>query len=346
MTARIRLRTLAIVFGVVALSAVVCTGGPERFAQAQERASEMRASPTPAVIPFRHPVIFTMALGNPLTNAGVAAMLAQRLHENGIQDQGPVRSDAWIVAQGQWTLGDYLEQCKRDPVNTLGAVIAMPPVVFTSTDNFIVLLRNHTQAGLSLLVAGCHEITGAPQPVPGASPLPVGTGQAAVAWASYTEQGRYGRSQIEFFPLAVLTSVYLALAPQRTYQTTTTTVYPASSPAPTGTKSSVQVQQASVLNPTGSATVQGSVLGAFAGNGLGSTIGGQASLESHAIHAADDAIVHILREQLKAVCSAQPRRQASAASPAAPPSVPPSASADFVPLPDAARPPHPEFCLW
>jgi hypothetical protein len=174
-------------------------------------------------------------------------------------------------------------------------------------------------------------------------------GEVSVLWASYAERGRYGRSQIEFFPLAVLTSVYLAFAPQRTYQTTTTTVYPTTNPLPPGgTRSQVQVQQASVLNPSGTSGLQGNVLSAFAGNGLGATIGGAASADSMAVRAADDAIGHILQEQLPAVC-ASAAKVSTTVSGVTPPAVPAPSIAPRVLLTAraGARAHEPlDFCSW
>jgi hypothetical protein len=186
------------------------------------------------------------------------------------------------------------------------------------------------------------------QPSAGAGASPAATapesagpdGETSVVWASYAQSGRFGRSQIEFFPLAVLTSVYLAFSPQRTYQTTTTSVFPTVAPIPPGgERSSVQVQQSSILNPSGTAGLQGNVLGAFAGNGLGSTIGGQTAPETQAVRAADDAIGHLLNEQLNRVCSAtlpQPPTNA-------PPTFAPIAT--HVQGPAAPSADHP-FCTW
>ena len=57
-----------------------------------------------------------------------------------------------------------------------------------------------------------------------------------------------------------------------------------------------------MLDGQGSGAVQSNVLGAFSGNGLGSTIGAAANPDFHTVHAADDAIGHLLSEQLDVYC--------------------------------------------
>ena len=317
------MRSVSVLVGVLALFAGLA--GTRSVAAAPP---EPRPADAPkAMIKFEHPVVFTMAVGDPATNGKIAVLMANRLRENGKRNAGPVRSDAWIVPQGQWSLGDYLDQCKRDAAHTRGAFIVLPPSSSNSQENYIALLRSSTDVTLSVMVAECHAV----------APAPAATsdGETSVVWASYAQSGKYGRSQVEFFPLAVLTSVYLAFAPQRTYQTTTTTVYPTVAPIPAGgERTTVQTQQSSVLNPSGTAGLQGNVLGAFAGNGLGSTIGGQSGPEAQAVRAADDAIGHLLTEQLNRVC-AGPQSQLQ---PNGPPSLAPMAS----PAPNEEHP----FCSW
>jgi hypothetical protein len=312
------MRSVSVLVGVLALFAGL---GGTRSVDAAVQDAKSGDAPKP-MIRFEHPVVFTMAIGDPATNGKIAVLMANRLRENGKRNAGPVRSDAWIVPQGQWSLGDYLDQCKRDAGHTRGAFIVLPPSSSNSQENYIALLRTSTDVTLSIMVAECHATASAPD------------GETSVVWASYAQSGKFGRSQIEFFPLAVLTSVYLAFSPQRTYQTTTTTVYPTIAPIPAGgERTTVQTQQSNVLNPSGTAGLQGNVLGAFAGNGLGSTIGGQSGPEAQGVRAADDAIGHLLTEQLNRVC-AGPQAQ--------PPNGPPSLSPMAQPAPNEEHP----FCSW
>ena len=324
MVMAVPIRTVSVLVGLLALCAGL--GGTGTTGAAAQDPKSNDASK--AMISFGHPVVFTMALGDAATNGKIAVLMANRLRENGKRNAGPVRSDAWIVPEGGWLLGDYLEQCRKDPSHTRGAFIVMPPSSANSSENYIALLRSSTDVTLSIMVAECRPPA---SPAPSASP----EGETSVVWASYAQSGKYGRSQIEFFPLAVLTSVYLAFSPQRTYQTTTTTVYPTINPIPAGgERTTVQTQQASVLNPSGTSGLQGNVLGAFAGNGLGSTIGGQSGPETQAVRAADDAIGHLLNEQLNRVC-AGPQAPAQ-------PNAPPLLSPMAIPAPNADHP----FCGW
>jgi hypothetical protein len=327
------MRSASVLVGILALFAGL--GGTRTVeAAAQDAKSSDVLKP---MIKFEHPVVFTMAIGDPATNGKIAVLMANRLRENGKRNAGPVRSDAWIVPQGQWSLGDYLDQCKRDSSHTRGAFIVLPPASSNSSENYIALLRSSTDVTLSIMVAECHAAAAAPAPSAAApaAVAPAADGETSVVWASYAQSGKYGRTQIEFFPLAVLTSVYLAFSPQRTYQTTTTSVYPTIAPIPAGgERTSVQTQQSNVLNPSGTAGLQGNVLTAFAGNGLGSTIGGNTGPEVQAVRAADDAIGHLLNEQLNRVCAAPQ----APPQPNAPPSLPPMA----LPAPNEEHP----FCSW
>jgi len=82
-----------------------------------------------------------------------------------------------------------------------------------------------------------------------------------------------------------------------------TVAYPAPNPLPSnGARTNVQTLQGSVLDGQGAGAVQNNVLGAFSGNGLGSTIGASGNPDFHTVHAADDAIGHLLDEQLDTYC--------------------------------------------
>jgi hypothetical protein len=277
--------------------------------------AEAQTSPAPVKTPeptirFAHDVVFTIVLGGDVvTNAKIATALAARLKSKGRNDQGLPVKNAWVIPEGGWTLSDYLQQCAQD-AHTQGAFIVLPPSSAAASDNWIVLLQNTTTVAFSVMIAQCDH-TAAPPVADGVAgpPLPVGQptprpgDNASVVWASNPAKGKFGRSQIEIFPLAVLTSIYLAFAPQRTYQTTTTVAYATPNPLPSsGARTNIQTLQGSVLDGQGAGAVQNNVLGAFSGNGLGSTIGASGNADFHTVHAADDAIGHLLDEQLDVYC--------------------------------------------
>jgi hypothetical protein len=252
--------------------------------------------------------VFALALGSdPGTDARIAVALAARLKAKARTDLGLPVKNAWIVPEGSWTLADYLQQCAQDP-HTRGAFIVLPPSSGVGTDNWIVLLQNTTTVTFSVLVAQCDHGAAAPVPDGVAGPPPSSSAprpgdNASVVWASEPATGKFGRSQVQIFPLAVLTSMYLAFAPQRTYQTTTTVAYATPNPLPSGgARTNVQTLQGSVIDGSGAGTLQNNVLGAFSGNGIGSTIGVAANPDFHTVHAADDAIGHLLSEQLDKFC--------------------------------------------
>jgi hypothetical protein len=294
----------------IALISVVAGAAGTPHADAQVPAAPGAApvkTPDPS-IRFAHDVVFALALGSdPATDARIAVTLAARLKAKARTEHGLPVKNAWIVPEGSWTLGDYLQQCAQDP-HTRGAFIVLPPSSGVATDNWIVLLQNTTTVTFSVMVAQCDH-AGAPPVADGvAGPPPTAPtarpgDNASVVWASEPATGKFGRSQVEIFPLAVLTSIYLAFAPQRTYQTTTTVAYPVPNPLPSnGARTNIQTLNGTVLDGQGSGAVQNNVLGAFSGNGLGSTIGAAANPDFHTVHAADDAIGHLLAEQLDVYC--------------------------------------------
>jgi hypothetical protein len=306
-----RPKRMRAVLSLIALFSVIAGGVPTPRADAQVAPAPTAApavkTPDPT-IRYARDVVFTIALGtDPSTDARIAVALATRLKARARTDLGLPVKNAWIVPEGNWGLADYLQQCAQDP-HTLGAFIVLPPSSGVATNNWIVLLENTTTVTFSIIVAQCDH-SGSP-PVadgvagaPPTSPTPRPGDNASVVWASDPATGKFGRSQIEIFPLAVLTSIYLAFAPQRTYQTTSTVAYPAPNPLPSnGARTNVQTLQGTVLDGQGSGAVQNNVLGAFSGNGLGSTIGAAANPDYHLVHAADDAIGHLLTRQLDVYC--------------------------------------------
>jgi len=257
--------------------------------------------PPDLTIHFQHDVVFAISLGtDTATGAKIATSFAQRLRDKSrLKDTRLPVHDAWIIPQGGWSLANYLQQCAEDP-HTRGAFIVLPPSSAQAQLNWIVLLQNTTTTSFSVMIAVCDH-TG---------PRLARLGDnSSVVWASDPTTGKYGRSQVEIFPLAILTSVYLAFAPQKTYQTTTTVVYPTVAPIPaTGERSNVATLVSSVQNGQSAGAIQSNVVTAFAGTaggGLGSTIGAGGGVDLHLTHAADDAIGHLLDEQLDPYCQQQ-----------------------------------------
>ncbi|HEX3467615.1 MAG TPA: hypothetical protein VHT05_06010 [Candidatus Elarobacter sp.] len=307
----------------VALTAFVVTAGLTATADSQDRggaAAGAAVAPAPAAktpdptIRFAHPVVFVLSLGTDIaTSARITTALAARLRAKDRTDPKLPVKNAWLVPEGGWTLADYLQQCARDP-NTQGAFIVLPPSTAQSNLNWIVLLETRTQAQFSVMVAACdHAATAssaaagsAAEPVPMVSP----GANTQVVWASDPVAGTAGRSQVEIFPLSILTSIYLAFAPQRQYQTVTTQVYPTTLPLPAGgERTQVATTNQTTLNGQGAGSIQNGIVTAFAGSnggGLGSTIGSGAGVDWHLLHAADDALGHLLNDQLDPFCRAQP----------------------------------------
>jgi len=213
------------------------------------------------------------------------------------------RTKALVVPEGTWGLGNFIEQCKEDPnPHTLGAFIVLPPSLSTQKDNYLFLIRSSATLSFNVMAAVCKE-----------------DGTADVEWESNTQTGRYGRSVIQFLPFAILTSIYLAFVPQRTFQNTTVTAYPTPNPLPPGgARSSVQTLSSSVINSSGTAALQNNVVGAVGLESL--LVGREGAPDNFTAHAAADAARDFVRA-LRDECDGEPgagRAPAPASSPVRP----------------------------
>ena len=287
---------------IVVVALAVCIGAavPARPAPTDGKTT---ADSKWTTLHFANPVVFAIGMDSDIgTNSRIAIALASRLYENGKGNPSQPVHGAWVVPGGTMTVADFVDQCSKDS-NTRGAFIVLPTAVANSNDNGIILIRNNTEVFLNVMAAGCDHSASAAGVSSERSPSPAPSGSASIVWASSTEHGVKVRTQVEFFPIAILTSIYFAFAPQRTTQTTTTTVFPTTTPIPpTGARASVQQQNSTVLNASGTASLQGGVLNAFAGNGVGTSIGAVNSPEKQTYHAVDDAIGYIVKKQINAAC--------------------------------------------
>ena len=134
----------------------------------------------------------------------------------------------------------------------------------------------------------------APSPTPAATKPP--GGDSRVVLVSDPVNGVAGRTQFEFFPLAMLTTIYLAFAPQKAFSETTTTSF---APPPTpiainGYRSSVTNGSTNTINPSNTSGLQGNILNSFSGNGIGTVVGQIQAPDLQFAQAADDAMGHLL----------------------------------------------------
>jgi hypothetical protein len=266
-------------------------------------AAEPNPTPTtPPTLDFANKVLFVLAVGaDPGTNARISVALASELRGN---NNNPITAErkkltkspfapigayvltndaTAVVPEGGWGLNDYITQCKLHPASTEGAFIVLPPSTGSDTENYLVLVRENATIAFNALIADCEL-----------DPKDATAGVPKVLWASDTTTGRYGRSTLQFLPFAVLTSAYLAFAPQRTYQTTTTRAYPTPNPLPKGgAQSSEQTVNSSVLNPSGTGTLQTDVVTSVAGAQL--AFGRQGNPDHLLMHAAEDAAGRLLQ---------------------------------------------------
>jgi hypothetical protein len=246
------------------------------FAGNASGASDPPPKPTslpkpPDVIHFRIPVVFVFVLGsNPSDSAKISTELAKKL--------GTVLKDPVVPEAGWNSFADYAAQCEGDRAHTKGAFIVLPPAAGGTTKNYLVLVQKGTTVDFNAMISECDQMHEHKEP--------------DVAWVSNTVAGEYSRSVIQFLPFAVLTSVYLAFAPQRTYQTTTSTVFPVPSPLPIGgARNSVQTLNSSVINGQGVGSVQNNIVSAVGLTNQNSNLYlGRQSDDAHLlIHAAEAA---------------------------------------------------------
>jgi len=250
----------------------------------------------PDILKFRTPVVFVVVLGNDTAmNAKVATAMAKELAP---QLNFPV------VPEGGWALSDYIRQCKEDPM-ARGAFIVLPPAAGGKKYDYLLFLIDSENVEFNAMISECNgggNVAGA-VPAPLASP--------DVSWVAQTVTGEYGRSKIQLLPFAVLTSVYLAFAAQRTYQNTTIRAFPLTSPIPKGGETS-QTQQlsSSVFNASGTSNLQNSVTSSVAAASL--NFGRESDINHLTLHAAEDS-AHEFLGSFQHYCHAQ-----RTANPAAP----------------------------
>jgi hypothetical protein len=196
-------------------------------------------------------------------------------------------------------LDDFINQCKKEPEHVKGAFVVLPSSFESRNDNYLIMIRNTSTiqyAGLALSCAAAGSVTNAH------TDQPHDLGATKVEWVSGAVRGDYGHSEIQFLPLAAMTSIYLAFAPQRVYQTTTTHVFPVPpTPLPAaGYDSTVQTVNSSTLNSSGTASLQTNVVNAA---GVAALLFGRGGTTEHfTVHAAEAAADDFVDHQLKSTC--------------------------------------------
>jgi hypothetical protein len=308
----LRLAALIVVFAFV-----MSTGVPARGDTADPASPppSPAAKPTPPPLTFNLPVVFTFGLSPDATlNAKVAVALADHLRPNDDSDPAVklmALKSAFVVPMGTWTLSDFENQCKWDPDHTIGAYILVPPALGSEDLNYLVWIRTNETIKFNAIIARCsRENTElSPPGLPKGSPGPV-----TVDWVSNTATGEFGRSALQFLPFAVLTSVYLAFAPSRTYATTTNRVYPVPSPLPHGgANNSQQTQESSTLNASGTGTLQNNVVNAVGLEQL--AFGRRGTPDFLVMRAAEDAAGKLVIKRYQ-FCNTRPTSPPPAPSPA------------------------------
>jgi hypothetical protein len=290
------------------------------------------AIPDPAGGPQK--VVFVLSLGaDASTNADITDTLADNLKSGRTPNLWtgnlPVQRKMAFVPEGSWGLAEFLNQCAEYPESTAGAFIVMPASYESKNDNYLFVIRTDSRLQFNTLIATCaakpappkeaeptpaperrHDHRGwwqdagasvEPSPTPASAAAPVMVGNAQVEFASTTATGEYGHSVIQFLPLAVLTSIYLAFAPQRLTQSLVTRAFPVPSPLPPyGAQTQVQTENQTTLNSSGTATLQNNVVSAV---GIAQLLfGRQGSTDHYTVHAAEDAAVKFINTNLRTVC--------------------------------------------
>jgi hypothetical protein len=224
-----------------------------------------------------------LSLGKDVTtNTDIAVSLAAQLQRH--NPNGTPRG-TMFVPEGAWTLDDFLQQCAEDPEGTLGAFLVLPSTYESKNDNYLVMIRSTATMGFNTMVATCNP----------------DKKEASVDWVADESKGVYGRSVIQFLPFAVLTSVYLAFAAQRLFQTVATRVFPTPNPLPpSGAQNSVVTTTQTTLNASGTGSLQNSVVQEA---GIAALLfGRQGTPEHFGVHAAEDVVTQFFLKQLLVRC--------------------------------------------
>jgi hypothetical protein len=321
----LRLAALIVVFAFVMSTGVPASGDTPGPSSPPSPPAE---KPTPPPLTFDLPVVFTFGLSPDATlNAKVAVALADHLRPADDSDpavKSMALKSAFVVPEGTWTLNDFENQCNWDPEHTIGAYILVPPALGSEDLNYLVWIRTNETIKFNAIIARCSRESLALLPF-GATKGP--PGPVTVDWVSNTATGEFGRSALQFLPFAVLTSVYLAFAPSRTYATTQNRVYPVPTPLPHGgAQNSQQTQESSTINASGTGTLQNNVVNAVGLEQL--AFGRRGTPDFLVMRAAEDAAGKLVIKRYQ-FCNTRP-----------PSSVP-------APLPSPARYSwRTDFCTW
>jgi hypothetical protein len=179
--------------------------------------SKPSPTPTPLILQYLGKTLFVVALSSDApTAAKISNEVALQVNGGGRRERlGAVFQHSSVFPEPTWQLADFLTQCSRDPIHTAGALIIMPPVVQSATNNFLIGSSSWTSLDFFALLADCAE-----------------NGQARVVWKSDLEYS--GRSTVASVSLLSLLVGYNALANRSgSSSTTTTTTFPTAPATPT-----------------------------------------------------------------------------------------------------------------
>ena len=227
------------------------SGAQPTFAQ-----SKPPSEPKPPAEPlkFAHPVIFALSLGSDQKiNGSLTGTLAKDVIDHPPSAPPSGAPYPWIVPEADWDLAQYEQQCASDP-NTMGGFVLLSPAAGAAVENYIALLRSNLFVRFSVMLIQCnHNGDGTHGgDVALQSPSPAPTPMNQVVWVSTPKTGINGRTSMEFFPLAVFASIYLAFAPQRIFQVVSLVAHPTPNPLPaTGALVSTTTTNSTTLNATG-----------------------------------------------------------------------------------------------
>ena len=266
--------------------------------------SKPSPTPTPLILQYLGKTLFVMALSSDApTAAKISNEVALQVNGGGGRARlDPVFQHSSVFPEPTWQLADYLTQCSRDPKHTAGALIIMPPVVQSATNNFLIGSSSWTSLDFFALLADCAE-----------------NGQARVVWKSALEYS--GRANVASVSLLSLLVGYNALANHSgSNSTTTTTTFPTAPatptpspfpvPAPTAPPPFVSSQtQSTTSNTNGNSNV--GLVGTALASALGNTASaGVTSGPDYQILLATQRATKGLVSQLRALqaaCNATPR---------------------------------------
>ncbi len=211
--------------------------------------SQPSSTPAAASTPMLHynrPVLYTMALADPLTASRIAIEAAHQLGSRHTGRTFDIAKFTLISAPTTWTITDLVNVCAVDPHSILGAFLFYNTFSESMTANYLAAMRQRYQLDADVAFVECTD-----------------QGSLNVAWTSSDVAGEDSAATANFLPFGYIAGAIKAVFPGTTRTTTVTqnsSTYPSPLPFPSATPISSTMIVDSSSNP-GNAAITALALG-------------------------------------------------------------------------------------